>query len=122
MGMEGPRFEQFYPNRPVDASHPDLLLDLNRCILCEQCVRASRDVDGKAVFAIGGQGIQSHLVVNSASGQLGDTDMAVTDRAAGVCPVGAILIKRRGFAVPIGQRRFDLAPVSQPPRTEGADE
>ena len=54
MGMDGPHFEEFYPDRPVDASHPDMLLDLNRCILCELCVRASRDVDGKNVFAIGG--------------------------------------------------------------------
>jgi hypothetical protein len=29
--------------------------------------------------------------------------------------VGAILPKRRGFAVPIGERRFDLAPVSAAP-------
>ena len=40
MGMEGPHFEEFYPSRPVDASHPDLLLDFNRCILCELCVRS----------------------------------------------------------------------------------
>lgn len=112
MGMEGPHFEEFYPDRPVDASHPDLLLDLNRCILCALCVRASHQVDGKSVFAIGGHGIASHLQVNSASGRLGDTDMAAGDRAAQVCPVGAILPKRRGFTVPIGQRRFDLHPVS----------
>jgi [NiFe] hydrogenase diaphorase moiety small subunit len=112
MGMEGPHFEEFYPDRPVDASHPDLLLDLNRCILCALCVRASRQVDGKSVFDIGGNGIGSHLLVNSASGRLGDTAMQATDRAAAVCPVGAILPKRRGFAVPIGQRRFDIRPVS----------
>jgi [NiFe] hydrogenase diaphorase moiety small subunit len=29
-----------------------------------------------------------------------------------VCPVGVILKKKVGFAVPIGQRRFDLAPMS----------
>ncbi|MDE2396092.1 MAG: (2Fe-2S)-binding protein, partial [Burkholderiales bacterium] len=34
VGMEGPHFEEFYPDRPVDASHPDILLDFNRCILC----------------------------------------------------------------------------------------
>ena len=74
MGMEGPHFEEFYPDRPVDASHPDILLDFNRCILCELCVRASRDVDGKNVFAIGGHGIGTHLLVNSDSGRLADTD------------------------------------------------
>ena len=122
MGMEGPHFEEFYPNRPVDASHPDLLLDFNRCILCELCVRASALVDGKSVFAIGGRGIGTHLLVNSDSGQLGDTNMAVTDRAASICPVGVILPKRRGFAIPIGQRQFDLAPISQsaPTRDDGA--
>ena len=113
MGMEGPHFEEFYPSRPVDASHPDILLDLNRCILCELCVRASRDVDGKNVFAIGGHGIGTRLLVNSESGRLVDTDMALGDRAASVCPVGVILPKRRGFVIPIGERRFDAAPVSR---------
>ncbi|MGL6110207.1 MAG: 2Fe-2S iron-sulfur cluster-binding protein [Rubrivivax sp.] len=113
MGMEGPHFEEFYPDRPVDASHPDILLDFNRCILCELCVRASRDVDGKSVFAIGGHGIGTHLLVNSDSGRLADTDMALGDRAADVCPVGVILPKRRGFVIPIGERRFDALPVSQ---------
>ncbi|NWG73212.1 MAG: (2Fe-2S)-binding protein [Rubrivivax sp.] len=112
MGMEGPHFEEFYPNRPVDASHPDILLDFNRCILCELCVRASRDVDHKNVFAIGGHGIGSHLVVDAPSGRLGDTAMALGDRAAEVCPVGVILPKRRGFVVPIGERRFDRHPIS----------
>jgi len=112
VGMEGPHFEEFYPDRPVDASHPDLLLDLNRCILCELCVRASREVDGKSVFAIGGNGITSHLLVNSESGRLGDTNLSLSDRAAHICPVGAILPKRHGFEVPIGARRFDIKPVS----------
>jgi [NiFe] hydrogenase diaphorase moiety small subunit len=118
LGMEGPHFEEFYPARPVDASHPDILLDFNRCILCGLCVRASAQVDGKHVFALGGHGIGSHLVVNSASGRLADTDIALGDRAAAICPVGAILPKRRGFEVPIGQRRFDLRPL---PEDSGAD-
>jgi [NiFe] hydrogenase diaphorase moiety small subunit len=113
MRMDGPHFEEFYPDRPVDASHPDLLLDLNRCILCGLCVRASAEVDGKNVFAIDGHGIGTHLVVNSPSGQLADSAIAAGDCAAHICPVGAILPKRRGFAVPIGQRRFDIKPVSQ---------
>jgi [NiFe] hydrogenase diaphorase moiety small subunit len=120
MGMEGPHFEEFYPDRPVDASHPDILLDFNRCILCELCVRASRDVDGKDVFAIGGRGIGTHLLVNSDSGRLGDTEMSLDDRAASICPVGVILPKRRGFAVPIGERRFDTASVSDQAQGEAS--
>jgi [NiFe] hydrogenase diaphorase moiety small subunit len=113
MGMEGPHFEEFYPDRPVDASHPDIMLDFNRCILCELCVRASHEVDGKNVFAIGGHGIGTHLLVNSESGKLADTTMTLNDRAADICPVGVILPKRRGFVIPIGQRRYDAKPVSE---------
>jgi [NiFe] hydrogenase diaphorase moiety small subunit len=114
MGMTGPHFEEFYPAREVDASHPTMWLDLNRCILCKLCVRASHEVDGKGVFAIGGYGVGSQLLVNSPTGRLGDSSFADTDLAAHVCPVGAILPKRRGFAVPIGERRFDREPACEP--------
>ncbi|HUW26484.1 MAG TPA: 2Fe-2S iron-sulfur cluster-binding protein [Gallionella sp.] len=110
--MMTPHYNQFFPNRPLDASHPDILLDYNRCILCELCVRASSEVDGKHVFALSGRGITKHLIVNAESGLLVDTDMALTDKAMQVCPVGVILKKRRGFSVPIGERRYDQRPVS----------
>jgi [NiFe] hydrogenase diaphorase moiety small subunit len=71
------------------------------------CVRASHDVDGKDVFAIGGHGIGTAPGGQQPSGRLGDSAMASTDRAAHICPVGAILHKRQGFAVPIGERRYD---------------
>jgi [NiFe] hydrogenase diaphorase moiety small subunit len=121
LGMEGPRFPPVYTHRPLDGSHPDILLDPNRCMLCELCVRASRDVDGKHVFAIGGHGADAHLLVNAASGRLGDTAFDLRDRAAGVCPVGAILPKRRGFAIPIGDRRFDAVPIDARARPGSGD-
>ena len=111
--MLTPHFNHFYPDRPVDASHPDVLLDFNRCILCELCVRASRDIDGKGVFALSGRGITKHLIVNAASNQLGDTDFSASDKAAHVCPVGVILHKRKGFAVPIGKRLYDEKPMGE---------
>jgi [NiFe] hydrogenase diaphorase moiety small subunit len=106
----------------VDASHPDVLLDMNRCVMCELCVRASRDVDGKNVFALAGRGMASHIVVNSPTGQLGDSTLEATDRAASICPVGAILPKRVGFAIPIGQRQYDLHPISAQVERQAKDE
>ena len=113
VGMLDSHFAHFYPNRRVDASHPDILLDLDRCILCELCVRASRDCDGKDVFAIAGRGMDSHLVVNADSGKLADTDISSHDKAAHVCPVGAILIKRSAWQAPIGQREFDHEDIAE---------
>ena len=109
--MMTPRFNHFYPDRPVDASHPDVLLDFNRCIYCELCVRASRETDHKDIFALTNRGIRKHLVVNAESGRLGDTDFSAADAAANICPVGVILHKRVGFAVPIGSRRYDQLPI-----------
>ena len=110
--MMSPHFVLQYPNREVDASHPEVLIDRDRCVLCERCVRASRELDGKSVFAVAGKGREATLIVNSPSGLLGDSDFAVTDHAARICPVGAILIKRVGFAQPIGERIFDREPIS----------
>jgi [NiFe] hydrogenase diaphorase moiety small subunit len=112
VGMLSPRFTHFFPRRDVDASHPDIAIDFNRCILCELCVRASRDVDGKNIFAVNGRGIKAHLVVDTPSGKLGDSAITAQDKAVQVCPVGAILPKNRGYDAPIGQRLYDRFPVS----------
>jgi [NiFe] hydrogenase diaphorase moiety small subunit len=112
LGVLTAGFRHMFPVRAVDASHPDILLDFNRCVLCELCVRASNEVDGKGVFALSGRGIDKHLVVNSESGALADTNIALDDKAMEVCPVGVILKKRVGFAVPIGARRYDRSPIS----------
>ena len=113
LGMTDAHYTLMFPDRPVDASHPDVLLDFNRCILCELCVRASALVDKKDVFALSGRGITKHLVVNAESGKLADTGFSVDDKAMNVCPVGVILRKRRGFAVPIGERKYDAHPIRE---------
>lgn len=111
-GMLAPHFTHFFPRREVDASHPDYIVDFNRCILCELCVSASRDQDGKRVFAVSGRGLDSHLVIDSPSGKLGDSRFEATDKAARVCPVGAILPRNGGYEVPIGSRLYDREPIS----------
>ncbi len=109
-GITAPKYPYLFPQRDVDASHPDVLLDRNRCILCGRCVRASRDVDGKHVFDFVGRGPHKRIAVNAAA-RLAETDLKVADKAVEVCPVGAILKKRVGYAVPVGQRQYDQQPI-----------
>jgi [NiFe] hydrogenase diaphorase moiety small subunit len=111
LGMQDNHFPQRHPSRPRDASHPDVLLDRDRCILCELCVRASRDLDHKGVFGITGRGIHTRLVVNSPSGLLVDSRIDRGDTAIQVCPVGALMVKRQGFETPIGDRSYDREPI-----------
>lgn len=96
-----------WPRHEIDASHPQILLDRNTCILCGQCVRASRSADGKSVFAFEHRGARMRLSVDAANG-LGGTAVTAADRAAQVCPVGCILIKHTGYRTPYGERRDDV--------------
>ena len=98
------RFPKLEPCRDLDASHPDVALDTNRCISCGRCIRASQDLDGKGVFGYVGRRIHRRVAVNGAD--LAHTDAAVTDHAIGVCPVGCIIRKGEGFTTPIGERHF----------------
>jgi [NiFe] hydrogenase diaphorase moiety small subunit len=110
LGMLAPRHPYMFPARKVDASHPDVMLDHNRCILCARCIRASKELDGKHVFDFVQRGQHKHIGVNGAAGA-GATNLAVTDKAAEACPVGCIVKKRVGFAVPVGQRLYDSKPI-----------
>jgi [NiFe] hydrogenase diaphorase moiety small subunit len=110
LGIAAPRYPYLWPKRDVDASHPDILLDRNRCIACARCVRTSRDLDNKDVFGFVDRGVHKLLVVNSHA-RLVDTNIDITDQAVSSCPVGAILRKRSAYHTPVGQRDFDSAPI-----------
>jgi len=107
------KFPYLQPVRSLDASHPDVALDTNRCIRCGRCIRASRDVDGKGVFGYIGRGIHRSVAVNGDN--LADTDCAIDDVAVSgeTCPVGCIIRKGVGFATPIGEREFDHGMIGQ---------
>jgi hypothetical protein len=114
-------FRSFLSRTPVDASHPEILLDFNRCILCEVCVRASAEVDRKDVFALGGRGMTKHLVVNSVSGLLRDSAACAADKARWMSgPVGGDPAQARRFpAVPIGRTSLRTTrPISAVGRAE----
>jgi len=108
--ITAPRFPYMFPKREIDFTHPDIYIDHNRCVLCGRCVRASRDLDGKNVFQFVGRGPQKRIGIN-ADANLGDTDADVTDRAIEICPVGALMKKRVGYAVPVGKRLYDHTPI-----------
>ena len=110
LGITAPRYPYFFPARELDATHPDVMIDRNRCILCGRCVLASKTVDGKNVFQFVGRGKNKRIAVDAEAG-LGGTDLELGDKAAVVCPVGSIIKKREGFAVPVGKRKYDHRPI-----------
>ncbi len=124
VGMHDNHFHHLFPQHRVDASHPEVIFDPDRCILCGLCVRAS-EADGKNVFVIGGRGSGTQLRVRSPSGLLGDSDLAACDKAAQICPTGALLVRGEGFRIPVGERLYDTADIAvlgnQRPRYSAVD-
>ena len=110
LGMVAPLQPYQWPARKIDATHADIYLDRDRCILCSRCIRASAMEDGKTVFGFEGRGIAMRLAVD-ADGRLGDSQMAAVDKAARVCPVGCIVIRRDSYQIPNGSRRYDKVPI-----------
>lgn len=109
-GMVTPTYPYLYPKNTVDATHKDVFVDRNRCILCGRCVRAAAQLDQKPLLGFVGRGIGTRLAVDAPQ-FLGDTDLSVSDRAAGICPTGALMIKRVGYKDPFGTRTYDAAPI-----------
>ncbi len=106
-------FPYLFPRRELDASHPEVLLDRDRCIFCERCVRAGRELDGKEIFALSGRGTRTRLIINVPSGRLGDTALSAEDHAVRICPTGALLVRGEGFRIPIGERPYDRHTLAQ---------
>ncbi len=109
-GITAPRYPYTFPQRDVDTSHPDVMLEHNRCIRCGRCVRTSREKDGKAVFGFVNRGDRTELAVDAPEGLCG-TKLEAVDAAVSACPVGAILRKRVGYEVPVGERLYDQEPI-----------
>ena len=110
VGMIAPTLPYLYPENTVDATHKEVYIDRDRCILCGRCIRASRDLDKKNVFGLVGRGIHTKITVNSDSTLCG-TNMKASDKAACICPTGALVVKGKGFSIPVGKRKYDFEPI-----------
>jgi [NiFe] hydrogenase diaphorase moiety small subunit len=107
--MMVPRFPYLWPAKTLDARSPRLMLERNRCIQCLRCVRGVRAKDGRKIFAAVERGPRVAIEIDAKLAE-GLSD-AEARRAMDICPVGAIIRKEVGFAVPIGRRKFDHEPI-----------
>ncbi len=87
-------------------------MEQNRCIKCLRCVRGVLSKDGKSVFGPlrPGPACYKKIFVDPTWPRR-LSDGRGPARPWSICPVGAILKKEVGFAVPIGRRKFDKAPI-----------
>lgn len=103
--MDVPRFPYQFQKRNVDASHPKILHDRNRCILCKRCVRLVTDDQGRQAYTFRKRGHSVSVIMDKQLGANMTDEMA--QKSMDVCPVGSLLVKEIGFKTPIGQRKYD---------------
>jgi [NiFe] hydrogenase diaphorase moiety small subunit len=108
-GMMVPRFPYTFPVKAVDASHPKIIKDQNRCILCKRCIKAIKDDHGRSIFAYYRRGHKLYVRVDPELANEMTDELA--QKAMDVCPTGSILARERGYTVPIGQRLYDKMPI-----------
>jgi len=107
--MMVPRFPYQFPVRKVDATHPRIIKEQNRCILCKRCIRAITDETGRSIFAYRRRSARVEVVVDPKLGKQLTEELA--QKAMDVCPVGSIIVKEKGFQIPIGERKYDTMPI-----------
>jgi [NiFe] hydrogenase diaphorase moiety small subunit len=104
-----PRFPYQFPVRRIEPLTSKLMLEHNRCIECQRCVRSVLAKDGRRIFVPQNRSKHRKIGVDAAlAAELTDEEAR---KAMDTCPVGAILRKEVGFAVPIGRRKFDAGPI-----------
>jgi len=107
--MMVPRFPYMFPQRELDASHPKIIKEQNRCIQCKRCIRAIKDENGRSYFAFYKRGHHIKVILDPELAKTMTDEMA--EKAMEVCPVGSILVREKGFTTPIGHRKFDTEPI-----------
>lgn len=75
---------------PVDASHPFIIIENNRCILCRRCVRACGELVGNFTLGIEERGSNSKLVADLGT-PLGESTCIGCGTCVQVCPTGAMI-------------------------------
>lgn len=75
---------------PKDKSHPFIVRDNNKCILCGQCVRACREISGTENLGLFGRGFGT-IPMSAFDLPLGESKCISCGACVNVCPTGALV-------------------------------
>lgn len=80
----------------VDASHPFIVVDNNRCILCRRCTRACGELVGNFTLGFEERGADSMLVADY-NVPLGESTCISCGTCVQICPTGALIDRQSAY-------------------------
>jgi bidirectional [NiFe] hydrogenase diaphorase subunit len=93
LGMTHISVPYLNPDVFVDASHNYFVMDHNRCILCQRCVRVCNEVEWASTKGVMGRGINTRII-HDLNGAWGDSDTCTNcGKCVNICPTGALFDK-----------------------------
>ncbi|OEJ66993.1 formate dehydrogenase subunit alpha [Magnetovibrio blakemorei] len=92
MDVSSSRFTPAADGSTPDTSHPAIDVDMSKCILCTNCVRACQEIQSNAVIGIAGRGHLAHIVFDQGDA-LAFSSCVACGECVQACPTGALLPK-----------------------------
>ena len=91
-GVRRIRFEDTRERYEIDNTSPAVLRDPNKCILCGDCVRVCKEVQGMSILHFAGRGPGLHIEAGDDQ-PISTTHCVSCGQCAAVCTTGAITVK-----------------------------
>ena len=93
-GIHHVHFKDTREHVPVGFSSPAVTFDLNKCILCGDCVRVCEEMQGMGILNFAYRG-SSAQVMPAFDRKMAQTKCVSCGQCAAVCPTGAITVKNQ---------------------------
>ena len=94
LGMTHIMLSPRWPMAQVDLTHEHYGYDINRCVMCQRCIRACEEIEGAGVWAIRGHHSEERILPGL-SGKWGEADNCTNcGKCVMACPTGALFDKQ----------------------------
>jgi bidirectional [NiFe] hydrogenase diaphorase subunit len=106
LGVTHIRMPYLHPTLPFDASHERFVLDHDRCLLCQRCVRVCDEIEGAHTWDVRGRGVESRVIIDLDQPWGSSESCTGCGKCVNVCPTGALAEKGRATAEMTKKRQF----------------